>query len=45
MGYNTDAYMRKKSRTKKQQEREQMMNRKENSKRTGRMRKEKLNEL
>lgn len=25
MGYNTDAYMRKKSRTKKQQEREQMM--------------------
>ena len=45
MGYNTDAYMRKKSRTKKQQEREQRMSRKENSKRTGRVKKEKLNKL
>lgn len=45
MGYNTDAYMRKKSRTKKQQEREQMMNHKGISKRTGRVKKEKLNKL
>lgn len=45
MGYNTDAYMRKKSRTKKQQEREQRMNRKGISKRNGRMKKEKLNKL
>lgn len=45
MGYNTDAYMRKKSRTKKQQEREQRMSRKGIGKRTGRMKKEKLNKL
>lgn len=45
MGYNTDAYMRKKSRTKKQQEREQKMSRKVTSKRTGRVKKEKLNKL
>lgn len=45
MGYNTDAYMRKKSRTKKQQEREQRMSHKGNSKRTGHMKKEKLNKL
>lgn len=45
MGYNTDAYMRKNSRTKKQQEREQMMSRKGIGKRTGRMKKEKLNKL
>lgn len=42
MGYNTDAYMRKKSRTKKQQEREQRMSHKGNSKRTGRARKGKV---
>ena len=45
MGYNTDAYTRKKSRTKKQQEREQMMIHKATSKRTGRVKKEKLNKL
>lgn len=45
MGYNTDAYMRRKSRTKKQQEREQRMNRKGISKRTDRAKKEKLNKL
>lgn len=45
MGYNTDAYMRKKSRTKKQREREQMMSRKGTSKRTGRVKRKKLNEL
>ncbi len=45
MGYNTDAYMRRKSQTKKQQEREQRMTRKGTSKRTGRMRKENLNKL
>ena len=45
MGYNTDAYMRKKSRTKKQQEREQMMSHKRTGKRTSRVKKEKLNKL
>lgn len=45
MGYNTDAYMRKKSRTKKQQEREQRISRKGISERTGRVKKEKLNKL
>lgn len=40
MGYNTDAYMRKKSRTKKQQEREQRMSRKGTGKRNGRVKKE-----
>lgn len=45
MGYNTDAYMRRKSRTKKQREREQRMNRKGTGKRTGRAKKEKLNKL
>lgn len=45
MGYNTDAYMRKKSRTKKQQEREQRMSHKATSKRIGRVKKEKLNKL
>ncbi len=45
MRYNTDAYMRRKSRTKKQQERERRMNRKGISKKTGRIKKEKLNKL